>query len=568
MNNRDRRKRVLAIAVPLVLLGLNGWFLYSSLNQLFLASQWVRHTLVVRETLAEIKGDLLNAETGQRGYLLTSERLYLAPYHQAKLELTQRLDRLEPVLSEAPSHRQRLREIRSLVSAKFSELDATIAAMESDGAAAATALVRENRGKIIMDRLRVLVGELQQAEGALLAERQAAYERTRTVALLSFAVLMIAVIALFGVVYWTGRKEFLSTTAATARISEYAASLNQSVARLKQERNEIAMLNEAGNFLQSCDTMDEVGMLAGPFLDRIFPQLSGGLYIYAASRNQLTLLADWGEAPSQDLLHPGECWSIRRGMRHHHSRTNGVPRCCHHGDAGDAVCLPLMAHGEAIGLLSFRCEPQSEGIDDGSLRLADMLAHQLGLTLSNIRLRETLNEQSIRDPLTNAFNRRYLDTVAEKELAQAQRQHEAVAIAMLDIDHFKRFNDLHGHLAGDQALSGVVDYLQKCLRAGDWLFRYGGEEFLIMMRGISPDDARQRFEEMIGGVAELQLSHEDRVLPKVTISVGLAMFPDHEKSFAGLVALADEALYAAKKSGRNRLCIAHGEEPAPLLLSA
>lgn len=567
MNNRDRRKRVLAIAVPLVLLGLNGWFLYSSLNQLFLASQWVRHTLVVRETLAEIKADLLNAETGQRGYLLTSEQLYLAPYHQAKLELSQRLDRLEPLLSNEVSHRQRFREIRNLVSAKFVELDATITAMETEGVAAATALVRQNRGKIIMDRLRVLVGELQQAEGALLAERQAEYERTRTVALSSFAVLMAAVLALFGVVYWTGRREFLSTTAATARVSEYAASLNQSVARLKQERNEIAMLNEAGNFLQSCDTMDEVAMLAGPFLDRIFPQLNGGLYIYAASRNQLTMLADWGKDPQPELLHPGECWSIRRGMRHHHSQGSGVPRCCHHGDAGDTLCIPLMAHGEAIGLLSLRCEPGNEGIDDGSQRLADMLAHQLGLTLSNIRLRETLNEQSIRDPLTNAFNRRYLDTVAEKELAQAHRQHETVAIAMLDIDHFKRFNDLNGHVAGDLALSGVVDHLQSCLRAGDWLFRYGGEEFLVMMRGISPDDARQRFEQMIAGVADLQLTYEDRALPKVTMSVGLAIFPDHDKSLAGLVAIADEALYAAKKGGRNRLCVAATEGP-PMLLSA
>ncbi len=568
MNNRDRRKRVLAIAVPLVLLGLNGWFLYSSLNQLFLASQWVRHTLVVRETLAEIKGDLLNAETGQRGYLLTSEQLYLAPYHQAKLELAQRLDRLEPLLSEEAWHRQRFREIRNLVSAKFVELDATITALETEGVAAATALVRQNRGKIIMDRLRVLVGELQQAEGALLSERQAEYERARTVALASFAVLMAAVITLFGIVYWTGRREFLSTSAATARISEYAASLNQSVSRLKQERNEIAMLNEAGNFLQSCDTMDEVAMLAGPFLDRIFPQLSGVLYIYAASRNQLTRLADWGQDAPPELLHPGECWSIRRGMRHHHSRRNGVPRCCHHDDACDTLCIPLMAHGEAIGLLSFRCDAAADGIDDGAQRLADMLAHQLGLTLSNIRLRETLNEQSIRDPLTNAFNRRYLDTVAEKELAQAHRQNETVAIAMLDIDHFKRFNDLNGHVAGDVALSGVVDYLQSCLRAGDWLFRYGGEEFLVMMRGISPDDARQRFEQMVEGVAELQLTYEDRALPKVTMSVGLSVFPDHDKSLAGLVALADEALYAAKKGGRNRLCVAQSEEPAQMLLSA
>jgi diguanylate cyclase (GGDEF)-like protein len=568
MKHRERVKRLLAVGLPLGLLTVNGFFLHSSLNELFQASQWVRQTLQVREALSDIKADLVSAETGQRGYLLTSERLYLAPYEQARVEIAHKLDSLRTAFADDPARARSFVEITTLVDEKFAELEETILTHETTGSDAAMALVRENRGKVIMDRLRLLVSDLRQSEGSLLREREAAYERARTVAMTSFAILMAAIVALFAIVYWIARREYRSSNEAAEQISNYAISLNETVGRLKIERNEIAMLNEAGNFLQSCDTMAEVADLAGPFLGRIFPSVSGGLYIYAASRNQLYAVAEWGEGGHDAPMDAGDCWALRRGKQHHHAADGAAPRCRHHQEEADTVCLPLLAHGEAIGVLALKRAAGAGGFEESTLRLADMLTHQLGLTLSNIRLRETLNDQSIRDPLTNAFNRRYLNMVAEKELAQAKRQGEAVAIAMLDIDHFKRFNDLNGHLAGDVALASVVDHLQGMLRSGDWLFRYGGEEFLIMMRGISVDEARMRFDRMVESVAGLQLSMDERALPKVTISVGLALFPRDGTEFAELVSLADAALYRAKKNGRNQVCMVEREDEPPLLLSA
>ncbi|AZN71201.1 diguanylate cyclase [Georhizobium profundi] len=565
MTHSGRRNRFLAVAVPLVLLGINSWFLHTSVNQLFLASQWVRQSLEVRETLIGIKADLLSAETGQRGYLLTSEQLYLAPYHQAEVELRQKMRALDQTLAQTEDYRRRFREMNRLVDQKLDELASTIQVHGEQGSDASNALVAQNRGKFMMDRLRLLIGELQQLENQELREREARYEAARIVAFISFAVLMAAVVGLFATIWWSTRRAVLNKHEAAKQIESYANSLNDTVSRLTVERSEITLLNEAGSFLQSCNTMSEVADLAGPFMQRLFPALSGGLYIYAASRNQLTVLVQWGEGTPDEVIDPQECWALRRGMVHHHEQAGSAPSCRHHHDARDTLCLPLLAHGEAIGLLALKVPENGNQIAPETIRLANMLVHQLGLTLSNIRLRETLNEQSIRDPLTNAFNRRYLDMVAEKEIAQARRLGQNVAIAMLDIDHFKRFNDLNGHLAGDVALSSVVDHLQENLRSGDWLFRYGGEEFLVMMRGVSPENAQSRFERIIASVSELQLSHEERALPKVTISVGMAMFPENGFDFTDLVALADDALYRAKKEGRNRLCVAERTESLMLL---
>ncbi|MGE4219441.1 MAG: GGDEF domain-containing protein, partial [Alphaproteobacteria bacterium] len=149
--------------------------------------------------------------------------------------------------------------------------------------------------------------------------------------------------------------------------------------------------------------------------------------------------------------------------------------------------------------------------------------------------------------------RRYLDTVAEKELAHARRLSRPFAVIMLDIDHFKRFNDLHGHAAGDQALIGVCDHLQKNIREGDWLFRFGGEEFVLLLLESDRATAEARASELREGVAALSLRNGREALPPVTVSMGLAVFPDHGETLAGLLELADKALYESKRAGRNRV---------------
>lgn len=186
-------------------------------------------------------------------------------------------------------------------------------------------------------------------------------------------------------------------------------------------------------------------------------------------------------------------------------------------------------------------------------RTAELTARQLSLTLANLRLRETLKEQSVRDPLTNAFNRRYLENVGTKEIAQSARTGQVLAAIMLDVDHFKRFNDLHGHQAGDAALVAVASYLQDNIREGDWFFRYGGEEFVLLLRDGQPSDMMCKADELRMGVAALVLEHDGKTLPRVTASMGLAISAGREETLEMLLARADEALYAAKSAGRNRV---------------
>jgi diguanylate cyclase (GGDEF)-like protein len=487
------------------------------------------------------------------------------------VEVRAALNELRPHFTRAPEHEETFTGAASLVDQKFAELAETMKAHVDRGALVSVAMVRDNHGKAIMDRLRVRLADLASLEDNLLAARQADYDNARSIVYTTAGILLGTVALLFVVVSWIARREFRQKTDAAAKIADYAASLTDSVERLRHERNEITALVEAGNYLQSCNTLDEVAELSGPMLTRLFPCFRGTLYIYAASRNQLYALANWGGGTVVEHIDPGECWSLRRGATHLHLAEGSAPLCRHHhhDPKADTLCVPLLAHGEAVGLLAL--SHQAGAGDDNAreeiIRLADMLGHQLGLTVANIRLRNSLNEQSIRDPLTNAYNRRYLAVVADKELAQATRLGESVAIAMLDVDHFKRFNDVNGHLAGDSALAGVAGYLQTTMRDGDWLFRYGGEEFLIIMRGVSRDEALMRFDALVTGVGDLKLQFDDSVLPRVTISLGFAMFPEHPGRFEELTAMADEALYQAKKAGRNRVCIA-GETMAPLPLSA
>jgi diguanylate cyclase (GGDEF)-like protein/PAS domain S-box-containing protein len=164
-----------------------------------------------------------------------------------------------------------------------------------------------------------------------------------------------------------------------------------------------------------------------------------------------------------------------------------------------------------------------------------------------------LQEQAIRDPLTGLHNRRYLDETLPRELQRAERQGQPVGIIMLDIDHFKRFNDTYGHDAGDTVLRAVGAFLQQHTRGADIACRYGGEEFTLVLPGASLADARQRAEELRTRVQTLVVQHGGQALEKVTASLGVAIFRTHGTTADALVSTADQALYQAKRNGRNRV---------------
>ncbi|MEA3642043.1 MAG: diguanylate cyclase [Lamprobacter sp.] len=171
------------------------------------------------------------------------------------------------------------------------------------------------------------------------------------------------------------------------------------------------------------------------------------------------------------------------------------------------------------------------------------------------RLQEILAEQAIRDPLTGLYNRRYLDETLPREFARAEREGYSLAVAMVDVDFFKRINDTWGHQAGDEMLKMLAQCLQAGVREGDIVCRYGGEEFLLLLPRIAPEIAFERAERIRQDFAARELAWGE-VRIQATLSLGLASFPDHTQTANALIEQADAALYRAKRTGRNRSEIA------------
>lgn len=220
-----------------------------------------------------------------------------------------------------------------------------------------------------------------------------------------------------------------------------------------------------------------------------------------------------------------------------------------------SLCLPLTAGGETLGIMHLRAPADDKGADpiEEAVTLIQTAAEQIALSLANIKLREDLRRQSIHDALTGLFNRRYLDETLPRETLRSKRGGEHLSVIMLDIDHFKKFNDEFGHEAGDLVLQTLGAFLKKGVRGGDIACRYGGEEFTVILPGASPEAAIEKAEKLRTGILTQRFIYGGRDLGKVTLSLGVATFPLHGETPEEVIAAADAALYRAKESGRNRV---------------
>ena len=222
------------------------------------------------------------------------------------------------------------------------------------------------------------------------------------------------------------------------------------------------------------------------------------------------------------------------------------------GYEGFSLCLPIRAHGGTPGLVTLRGSRRLK--ETSGQRQARLLADTIGLAVVNLRLRDTLRDQSTRDSLTGLHNRRYVEETLAHELARADRSADPLALLMVDLDHFKHVNDTFGHAAGDRVLQSVADLLRRHVRAGDVVCRYGGEEFALVMPGASAELALERAEALRRAAHAVALPGPGPTNGVLTLSVGVAVFPDHARQAADLVVSADDALYAAKRGGRD--CVA------------
>ncbi|MFO2484940.1 diguanylate cyclase [Legionella pneumophila serogroup 9] len=340
-------------------------------------------------------------------------------------------------------------------------------------------------------------------------------------------------------------------------LQESYEKLANGMKKLQEKNEQITLLVEMSDIMLACGSQEELSDVMAKYSQRLLQFSSGYLFIMHPSKNYLEKAASWGNPQPHDLTFtPEQCWAIRLG-RIHYAGSSRIELMCSHTMFAEQpelslLCVPLMAQNDIYGLLYLEVGLK---FDENQQLLITAFAELTALALANVRLRENLRYQSIRDPLTGLYNRRYLEDFLFKQLHQAERTKASFAILMLDLDHFKKINDTFGHDAGDLVLKELGQILNSDIRLGDIAARYGGEEFVLLLYDIDAQAAKMKAENLRSAISNLQVKYGAQPVGQITASIGISVYPDDAKSPAEVIEAADKALYQAKNKGRNKVIL-------------
>ncbi len=362
---------------------------------------------------------------------------------------------------------------------------------------------------------------------------------------------------------------FIGSSTDITEQKHFEAQLKHSHNEMESHNSEMRLVNKLNSYLQICRTLEETYPVILYYAKELFPNCTGSIYLFNNTRTVVESVVSWG--PNKDsqipVITPDDCWSLRQGKPHTvNDSVHGL--LCHHLKGYPEhgyTCVPIIAQGDMVGMINLQFPKLDEHLApdevaqkiEAKRRLVNMTADNLALALVSLKLREALKTQSIKDPLTKLFNRRYMEETLEREHSRCKRANISLGVIMVDIDHFKNYNDEYGHDVGDKILSEIGAVLQNKLRKSDIPCRYGGEEFILILPGAEVDILEQRAEEIRHTIDTLVIHYKNDVFADVTASFGVAAIPKHASSQEDLIKAADDALYQAKKSGRNMIVVAH-----------
>lgn len=366
---------------------------------------------------------------------------------------------------------------------------------------------------------------------------------------------------------------------ATGRHTHFMSSSRDITARRAMERatreateneqlrqQERRLLSQVSEWLYSAKSLEELLKVISRSLETLMPEAEGQLYIYSNSRDTLDLQSHWSGAPdTPHHIEADDCWALRRGRAYSYGTRPIEFPCGHtHSDEDDApyFCVPITAHGQTNGLLHLnfgafapdRAERQNfQYFLDQRWELALLCAEQISLAIANVQLRQELLDQSVRDPLTNLWNRRWFLEAAHRQVNSSRSANTPCSVISIDVDHFKKFNDHHGHDAGDLVLRALGTEMIAFFKDDCAPCRLGGEEFIVLCAGLNEKETAALAEEFRLRVSALNVKYSGASLPKITVSAGVAVWPEDGMHVADLVKAADLALYTAKENGRNQV---------------
>jgi diguanylate cyclase (GGDEF)-like protein len=325
-----------------------------------------------------------------------------------------------------------------------------------------------------------------------------------------------------------------------------------------------------GELLHGCEEEGEAYQIISGLVGELLPGTPGAVYMLSRSRNVLQSMAAWGSTADAmvPVFDPPDCWALRRGRMYVAKSQRAAVRCKHASESHDGyICVPMLAHGEVLGVLHALSPAAAvERINNGESALERKrilfiaIAEKISTAIANLRLRERLRNQSIRDSLTGLLNRRFMEEALEREIVRATRTATRLSVVAIDLDHFKRFNDTFGHEGGDLVLREVGAVLSRVADGDNLACRLGGEELLLILPDTELDAAAELAEKLRRKIEKLAVVHRGQQLGTITASFGVAEHPRHGESPSDILRAADRALYQAKAEGRDRVVVATGAD--------
>jgi diguanylate cyclase (GGDEF)-like protein len=402
---------------------------------------------------------------------------------------------------------------------------------------------------------------LQAEERELLRQRSGESENNRDRSVLSgasflgFCLLVVIVLFAFLLLDAVRRLSF------ERELSVANDRLEATVEELERRGAEATLLKAARDELQLCVSSKEAQDCAVRHFQMIVPGSSGATLIINNSRSMLEIASTWNTPSSlTEGFNMDTCCGLRAGRPRWRRPGQSELHCTHFSGAPPEcyMCVPLAAQGDTLGFIYLECPTEEiANLANCRMTLVQEMVELASMAIAGLNLRARLESQSIRDGLTNLFNRHFMEIALERELHRATRRHTTLAVLMLDVDHFKNFNDTFGHDAGDVVLRAVAECFQRSVRSEDVVCRYGGEEFVIILPEISRELAAERADMIRRDVSNLRVNFRGETLRRITISIGLAMFPNPARGSGDLLRAADRALYEAKNAGRDRIVVAN-----------
>lgn len=561
-----RRNRAAGFIIAVLVFGAFAALSYTNLDRIVRISASSSREVSITERLDNLLVYINAADEGRDMYFITGNEDYLGSYYDSVKILDVELKELGKLLSGNARQMRRLEQLEPLIKRRLARLGESIEVRKRSGPAAAQKTINEDEKRAYAD-IRSLVGDMIREEREILRGFGA---DTVAHARGAISTVLMGAIGSFLILYWIFsvlNREVTERRRAEGGLQRANESLSANVKELEQHNREMEIFSDMARMLQASVTSGEAYSVIDRSIRRLFPTESGEVYLLDEPRNVFESIASWGSIPSDyQVLSPDECWALRLGQTYVvDSPCSTVP--CPHVRAPRQmphICMPMTAQGKTLGLLyvlfsSADCQGNREAMLNRTIehkkRLAATVAESIALALANFRLREMLYVQSTHDALTGLFNRRSMEELLDKELHRTARKAGTLAVIMLDIDHFKPFNDTFGHGAGDLLLRELGAFLQRNIRSEDYACRYGGEEFVIVLPGTSAGSARQRAEAIREGVKHISLQYLGRTLGRITVSLGVAVFPENGSTKDELLRAADKALYRAKAEGRDRVTV-------------